>query len=191
MIIPCKSCHSVFRLNSKLLKSTGSKVGCCKCGAIFKVYPPKVNRRRYKRVKTCNLISFLSFNKTGKLISNGLGVALDVSQGGILLETPYSIETGLIVLATTDRENHLFKVKCKLLHSTKASNGLYHSGIKFIDNDWRVKAFIKKLIREYNYQGYNLFITIAKKLNKPKLSSFPNKIKSATTSEPSASGVNA
>ena len=179
MIIPCKSCHSIFRLDSRLLKSTGSKVGCSKCGEIFKVYPPRVNRRRYQRVKTCNLISFLSFDKTGKLISNGLGVALDVSQGEILLETPYSIETGLIVLATTDRENHLFKVKGKLLHSTKASNGLYHSGIKFIDIDWKVKAFIKKLIKEYNYQGYNLFIAIAKKSNKPKLSSLPNKIKSA------------
>jgi predicted Zn finger-like uncharacterized protein len=166
MIIPCKSCHSIFQLDSRLLKPTGSKVGCTKCGEIFKAYPPQANRRRYKRVKTCNLISFLSFDKTGKLISNGLGVALDVSQ------------RGLIVLATTDRENHLFKVKGKLLHSTKASNGLYHSGIKFIDIDWKVKAFIKKLIKEYNYQGYNLFIAIAKKSNKPKLSSLPNKIKS-------------
>jgi hypothetical protein len=111
------------------------------------------------------------------LISNGLGVALDVSQKGISLETPFSIEAGLIVLATTDRENHLFKVKGKLLHSTKASNGLYHSGIKFIDTDWKVIAFIKKLIKEYNYQGYNLFIGIAKKPNKPKLSSLPKKNK--------------
>jgi hypothetical protein len=113
------------------------------------------------------------------LISNGLGVALDVSQGGISLQTPHSIERGLIVLATTDRKNHLFKVKGKLLHSTKVSNGLYHSGIKFIDIDWKVKAFIKKLIKEYNYQGYNLFLSIAKKSNKPKLSSLPSKIKSA------------
>jgi hypothetical protein len=113
------------------------------------------------------------------LVSNGLGVALDVSQKGISLETPYSIETGLIVLATTDRENHLFKVKAKLLHSTKASNGLYHSGIKFIDIDWKVIAFIKKLVKEYNYQGYNLLIAIAKKSNKPKLSALSNKIKSA------------
>jgi hypothetical protein len=112
------------------------------------------------------------------MISNGMGVALDVSQGGMSLETPYFIETGLIVLATTDRENHLFKVKGKLLHSTKASNGLYHSGIKFIDIDWKVKAFIRKMIKEYNYQGYNMFIAIAKKSNKPKLSSIPNKIKS-------------
>jgi len=35
------------------------------------------------------------------------------------------------------------------------------------------------LIKEYNYQGYNLFIAIAKTSNKPKLASLQNKIKSA------------
>ena len=96
--------------------------------------------------------------------------------GGILLETPYSIEAGLIVLAASDRENDLFEVKGKLIHTTKASNGLYHSGIEFIGIDERVKAFITKLIKEYNYQGYNLFITIAKKINELKSSSLPQKI---------------
>jgi hypothetical protein len=120
----------------------------------------------------------LSFDKTGKLISNGLGIALDVSQGGILLETPYSIKTGLIVLAATDRDNHLFEVKGKLKHSTKASNGLYHSGIEIIGIDARVKTFITKLIKEYNYRGYNLFINIAKKMNELRSSSLPHKITS-------------
>jgi hypothetical protein len=155
-------------------------VRCSKCQEIFKVHPPvEANRRKHKRVKTRNLISYLSFDKTGKLISNGLGIALDVSQGGILLETPYSIKAGLIVLAATDHENHLFEVKGNLKHSTKASNGLYHSGIEIIGIDARVKAFITKLIREYNYQGYNLFITIAKKMNELKSSSLPHK--TATT----------
>ena len=177
MIIPCKSCHSFFRLDSRLLKPTGSKARCSICQEVFKVYPPvEANRRKHQRVKTRNLISYLSFDKTGKLISNGLGIALDVSQGGILLETPYAIKTGLIVLATTDRENHLFEVKGKLIHSTKASNGLYHSGIEIIGIDARVKAFITKLVKEYNYQGYNLFITIAKKMNELKSSSRPHKI---------------
>jgi len=147
-------------------------VRCSKCLEVFKIYPPvEVNRRKHKRVKTRNLISYLSFDETGKLISNGLGIALDVSQGGILLETPYFIKTGMIILAATDRENRLFEVKGKLIHSTKAPNGLYHSGIEIIGIDARVRAFITKLVKEYNYQGYNLFITIAKKMNELKSSS--------------------
>jgi hypothetical protein len=60
-----------------------------------------------------------------------LGIAVDVSKGGILLETPYPIAKGLIVLAATDSVNELFEVKGKLMHSQKASTGTYLSGIEF------------------------------------------------------------
>lgn len=177
MLIPCKSCNSIFRLDSSLLKPTGSMVRCSKCGEIFRVFQPdRVDRRKNKRIKTRNLISYLSFDKTGKLISNGLGIALDVSKGGILLETPSSIETGSIVLAATDWENILFEVKGKLIHSTKASTGTYLCGIEFIGIDVRVKKFITKLIKDYNYQGYNLFIAIAQKIHNLNSSPLPHKI---------------
>jgi len=40
MIIPCVSCQSMFRLDNRLIKTTGSKVRCSKCHEIFMVYPP-------------------------------------------------------------------------------------------------------------------------------------------------------
>jgi len=159
MIIPCKSCHSLFRLDSSVIKPTGSKVRCSKCGEIFKAFQPNVvERRKYQRVKTQNLISYFSFDETGKLISHGLGIALDISKGGILLETTDSIKSGLVILAATDREKNLFEVKGELAYSKKISTGTYFSGIKFIGVNERVTKFITKLIKEYNYQGYNLFI---------------------------------
>jgi predicted Zn finger-like uncharacterized protein len=99
MKIPCESCHSVFRLDSSLIKDTGSVVRCSKCRKVFRVYPHQpADPRKSPRIKTRNLISYFSFNKAGKLISEGLGVALDISEGGILLETPYNIKSGLLVL---------------------------------------------------------------------------------------------
>jgi len=92
------------------------------------------------------------------LISHGLGIALDISKGGMLLETTDSIKSGLVVLAATDREKNLFEVRGELAYSKKISTGTYFSGIKFIGVNERVTKFITKLIKEYNYQGYNLFI---------------------------------
>ena len=43
MKIPCVSCQSLFRLDSSLVKSTGSLVRCTKCKYIFMVYPPTPN----------------------------------------------------------------------------------------------------------------------------------------------------
>ena len=159
MIIPCESCHAFFRLDSRDIKPGGSKVRCSKCGAIFKVFQPNlVERRKYQRVKTQNLISYFSFDENGKLTSHGLGIALDISKGGILLETTDSIKSGLIVLAATDRQKNLFEVRGELAYSKKTTTGTYFSGIKFTGVNERVTKFITKLVKEYNYQGYNLFI---------------------------------
>ena len=40
MQIPCISCQARFRLDSSLIKITGSLVRCSKCKNIFRVYPP-------------------------------------------------------------------------------------------------------------------------------------------------------
>ena len=175
MIISCKSCHSIFKFDSSLLKPTGTLIRCSKCQEVYKIYPTKPDDpRKYPRVKTRNLISYFSFDKTSKLISHGLGIALDIGKGGILLETPYSIRSGLLVLAATDRGNNLIEVKGKLIRSTIASTGTYLSGIKFIGVDGRVTKFITSLIREYIFRGNNLFFDVRHKVHKPNLPPFPH-----------------
>ena len=176
MRIPCESCHSKFKLDSNLVKSTGTLVRCSKCRAVFRVHPPNiVKRRKHSRVKTQNLISYCSYDKNRKLISHGLGIALDISKGGILLETPYSVESSFLVLTATDKLKSLIEVKGRLIYSKKNSKGTYLCGIEFIGNNERVTDFITKLIKEFNVQKNNLFITLKKKLFHRKLRSNPNK----------------
>ena len=165
MIIPCESCHSAFRLDSRLIKPNGSRVRCSKCRKVFKVYPPQsIERRKHPRVKTSNLISYYSFDETGKLISHGLGVALDISKGGMLLETACFVESGPIVLTAIDWEKNIVKVKGKLIYCVKQATELYRCGIEFAGMDLQVSNFITFLIKNHNYQGYNLFIAIGRKI---------------------------
>ena len=148
----------MFRLDDSLIKASGSKVRCSKCGEVFKVFlPNEAERRRYQRVKTQNLISYFSFNETGEMISHGLGIAMDVSKGGVLLETTEYIKPGLIVLAATDRQKNLIEVKGKIAYSKKTSSGTFFTGIEFTGVNARVTHFITKLIKEYSWQGYNLY----------------------------------
>jgi len=159
MIIACKSCHTTFRLDSRLIKSTGSQVKCSKCQMVFTVYLTNgVERRKHQRVKTQNLISHFAFDETGKLASEGLGRAVDISKGGMLLETPYPIETGNLSLMAVDLENNLFEIKGKLVYTKKTSTGMYLSGIEFVGNNRQVANFIIKLVKEYKYQKSNLYI---------------------------------
>ena len=157
MIIPCKSCNAVFRLDANLVETAGTKVRCSKCKAVFKVYPTdNVDRRKHRRLKTRNLISYISYDKAGKLISQGLGKALDISRGGILIEAPEPIEIGLLSLTATDVENNLIEIDGNVVYCKESSSGRHLSGIAFVGEEEQVAAFVTELIKQYNFQKRNL-----------------------------------
>jgi hypothetical protein len=136
-------------------------VRCSKCQQVFRVFPPKqANRRKHPRIKTRNLISHLSFDKLGKPVSQGLSKAIDISKGGILLETPNPIESGMISLMAVGLDNKFIEIKGKLVYSERTDSGMYRSGIKFVGTDEQVTRFIIGLIKEYNYRKNNLLISL-------------------------------
>ncbi|MGD8272862.1 MAG: PilZ domain-containing protein [Desulfobacterales bacterium] len=117
-----------------------------------------VDRRKHHRIQTQNLISHFSFDETGKQDSQGIGKALDISRGGMLIETPYPIESGSLSLMAVDLEGNLVEIEGKLAYSKRSHAGTYLSGIAFVGNDAQVINFVIKLVKEYNYRKSNLFI---------------------------------
>jgi predicted Zn finger-like uncharacterized protein len=161
MIIPCEACYSTFRLEERFVKINGSLVRCSKCQKVFRVYPPKpTDPRNGPRVKTKNLIDYSEINKSGKLISHGMGIALDISEGGMLIETPTCINSSTVRLAATDNKKNLTEVKGIINRTQKNSDGMYLHGIKFIDSNERVSKFISIVIKEYNFRENNLTIKV-------------------------------
>jgi hypothetical protein len=108
------------------------------------------DRRKFPRVKTCNLISHLSFDDNGMKISQGLGRALDISKGGMLLETPDPIPSAQLSLMAVDKDNILFEIEAELVYCKKSAPGLYQSGIRFIGTEEQVISYVTRLIKEYN-----------------------------------------
>jgi c-di-GMP-binding flagellar brake protein YcgR len=136
-------------------------VRCSKCQQIFKVFPPQVaNRRKHPRIKTRNLISHFTFDEHGKPVSQGLSKAIDISRGGIALETPNLIEPGLISLMAVGLDNKFIEIKGELVYSKRTDSGMYRSGIKFVGTDEQVRNFVVGLIKEYNYRKNNFLISL-------------------------------
>jgi predicted Zn finger-like uncharacterized protein len=162
MKITCKSCQASFRIDARLVKPTGSNAKCYKCQQIFKILPPDViNRRKHTRTKTRNLISHITVDEDGKLVSQGLSKAIDISRGGILLETPHPIESGMISLMAIDLDNKLIEIKGELVYCRKTAAGIYHSGIKFVGSNEQVVKFVVRLIKEYNHRKNNFCGSLA------------------------------
>jgi hypothetical protein len=118
------------------------------------------DRRKFPRTRTRNLIAHVSVDDNGKMISQGLGKALDISQGGMLLETPYPIEAGLLSLMAVDKDNILFEINADLVYCKKSSLGMYQSGIKFVGTELQVRSFVTRLIKEYNHRKNSLSIAL-------------------------------
>lgn len=55
-----------------------------------------INKRKYPRVKTSNGVSYVCIDENGNGIDQGMGRTLDVSLGGMLLETSVPIESKYI-----------------------------------------------------------------------------------------------
>jgi len=162
MIIPCESCQSTFELDSDLVKATGSLVRCSKCRSVFRVYPPDAaDRRMYTRTRTRNLIAHISVDQKGRLVSRGLSKTLDISRGGMLLETPHPVEPGLLSLMAVDADNNLIEIKGELVYCKRSAAGMYHSGVKFIGSEKEVANFVTRLIKEYNHRKNNLYVALA------------------------------
>ena len=162
MKINCKSCNSQFRIDARITVPKGTRVKCAKCQQVIKVFPLNmVNRRKHPRIKTRNLISHITVNEDGNSISQGLSKSIDISKGGILLETPHPIESGKISLMAIDLDNKFIEIGGELIYCRKANSGMYHSGIKFVGTNEQVSNFVVRLIKEYSHRKNHLFYSYA------------------------------
>ena len=110
------------------------------------------DRRKHARVTTACLISYIGFNRIGQSVSQGIGTALDISRGGLLIETRFPIEAGDISLMIVDSNNKLVEIKGTVLHCHKIGLGKYKSGISFIGSEKEKDQFAVKLVRAHNHR---------------------------------------
>ena len=108
---------------------------------------PKTDKRKYPRVETRNIVSYVCLDKEGNEIGEGIGETINISQGGILLKSPYPIEAEFILLMSIDLENNIMEIKGKIAHSKKVKFDKYETGISFLgthdENIQTIKSFIK------------------------------------------------
>ena len=117
-----------------------------------------VDRRKCPRVNTTNLISHVTIDEMGRWIFQGMSRALDISRGGILLETAQPITPGCLSMMTVDIDNNLIEIKGELIHCSKSGPSTYHSGIKFISTDELITKFVTQMIKVYNHRKNNVLI---------------------------------
>jgi hypothetical protein len=108
-----------------------------------------MDRRKFPRINTKKFISFVKYNSNGQIESQKTGTAIDVSQGGILLETTEKIDTKSICLITTSSDNKLIEIKAKVLYSRQAGDEKFQNGISLQGNADENLRFVTGLVHAY------------------------------------------
>ena len=115
-----------------------------------------MEKRHHPRVKTCNLISFVSMDSNGKISEQNMGKAINISQSGIFLETTTRVLSESISMMSVDAKNKLIEIDGQIIYSTERGNGRFGAGIRFKGTHTENIQFAMKLIKSYNAQRYNV-----------------------------------
>ena len=90
-------------------------------------------------------------DENGCIVQQNMGVALDISQGGILIETADSIFSKYVTLISVDLRENMIEIKGKVAYCKKNKSGKYRTGISFEGTPAQNIHFAKGLIKSYHY----------------------------------------
>ena len=117
-------------------------------------------KRRYPRLGTDNFISYYLVDEDGKIYSEGLGKAKNISNVGILLVTGKLVESDYIFILATDEKNNIIEMKGKIVYSKKDDSGVFFTGIEFLRTAEENYLFAKSLLKTYRISQNSTNLTV-------------------------------
>ena len=105
-------------------------------------------KRKHARVSSLNL-SYVCLDEKDKIVKQGMGRTLNVSESGILLETHFPIDKSHIVTLTLGLEEELIDIKGRPVHTRTNDEGKYEVGIQFFKPDKKARRSLKKFIAAF------------------------------------------
>ena len=122
------------------------------------------NRRKAPRISVRVNASYECYNDDGEVFENDAGVVLDVSEGGLLIETASLIDANYVKVKFVNHVNKTLSIVASVVHSRKMENRKAKTGLCFHGTDTESIEFVSNLIRTYHYGKKNF--TVKKPIEK-------------------------
>jgi hypothetical protein len=108
--------------------------------------------RTCQRVSINKGVSYNGLDVNSNVVERYMGVALNVSQNGIQLETDRMIEAKYIMLMFFDYKSNYVATRGEVIYSKKNDSGNFWTGIKLQGRNGDNLQFVRTLIQSYHYQ---------------------------------------
>lgn len=109
------------------------------------------DKRKYSRINTRVLASLDCYDEDGELFDQKLGIILDISLGGMLIETDDIIKANYVEIVFVNHQNRLMSIVGSIVHSRKSDNGKAKTGVCFHGADIENVKIATSLIRAHYY----------------------------------------
>jgi c-di-GMP-binding flagellar brake protein YcgR len=109
-------------------------------------------RRHRPRINALNLISYNCVDETEKIVAQGMGRTLNISEGGILLETHIPIDPKNVIALAIGLEDDLINIKGRVVFSMDGKDEKYEAGIEFLEMSDSTLDILKKFIKAFSEQ---------------------------------------
>ncbi len=106
-------------------------------------------KREHERISTLNLLSYSCLDENSNHLDQGMGRTLDISQGGILMETHIRVECKYIVFMAMGFEEELIDIKGEVVYCREGVPGMFESGVRFLETNEKMNQIIKELVRVF------------------------------------------
>ena len=108
--------------------------------------------RTCQRVNIEKGLSYHGLDVESNVVDRYMGVALNVSQEGIQIETDHMILTDHILLMFYDYQSNFIATKGKVVYSKEDESGKFKTGIQLTGVNGDNQKFVKRLIQSYHYR---------------------------------------
>lgn len=105
------------------------------------------NNRRFERVDAIHL-SYVCIDEEGNVVHEGMGRTLNVSEAGILLETPFCTEPGQTLNVTLAIGEELLDVNGRVVRVDEKAE-VCHTGVEFANLSGAERESIAKFIEMF------------------------------------------
>ena len=102
-------------------------------------------RRKSERFAIDYPIIYVASNSDGHIETQGIGLALDISRDGMMLESNEPVDGTDVAVHASFNNGDTMKVNGFLVYSMPYSDGKYRSGIRFCGEPGNVSSFVSKI----------------------------------------------
>jgi c-di-GMP-binding flagellar brake protein YcgR len=108
-----------------------------------------IERRRYIRPEALSLLDYLVVDEKGRQGEYSMARTLNISKGGILMETHIPLPLGQQVMITLGLEDQLIDVMGRIVYAT-SSSGRHQNGIEFFHVSDSDKRILDRYVAAFN-----------------------------------------